>query len=98
MPPSFAETLLAECFSAQGLDRAKAEKAAACALQVLPAAGLIKHEALEAFERDAHIYKLRGMRITAVAISERLGISRAGVFRAIRSHTQRRRAALRMVA
>lgn len=60
------------------------------------AAGLVPLRALEAWERDAHIYHLRGQRLTVEVIGTRVNLSRSNVFEAIRRHQKARRAAARV--
>jgi len=95
--PSFAQQLISDCLVAQGEDRSKADRVAAFVMEVLPAAGIVKQTDAEAFERDARVYQLRGSRLTAVVISERVGLCRSKVFEAIRRHAKARRAVLRMI-
>jgi hypothetical protein len=96
--PSLAQQLISDCLVAQGEDRAKADRTAAFVMQVLPAAGIVRQSDLEAFELDAKIYKLRGSRLTAMVISERVGRGRTYIFDAIRRHAKARRAVLKLIA
>lgn len=91
---SYAQSMLSDCLVAAGFDRSQADRAAACALQVLPAAGIVRDTDLAAFERDARVYHLRGARLTAIVISERMGLCRASIFSAIKRHAKARRAVL----
>ena len=92
----YHQDLLAQCFLAQGLDPERVRKAVEVAFPVLIAAGITTSKAIEAVDRDAHIYKLRGMRLTSVVISERMGLCRASIFSAIARHAKARRAVLRL--
>lgn len=72
-------------------------------LAVLMAAGLVNVRSLDAVERDAQVYRLRGQRVngepmTAVLIGQRLTLARSKVFEALRRHQARRRAVLRLIA
>ena len=94
--PTYLQQLLADVFRAQGMpDPEKAAKLAERTL--LRAVGEVQ-PILERFERDAHIYNLRGQRLTATVIGQRVGLCRSKVFQAIRRHIDRRRAALREVS
>lgn len=99
----YALDLLSEVFQAQGMDPAQAKKVAGIALAVEVAAGLTSHRAIEAVDRDAHVYKLRGMRtvgmepMTVVVISSRVGVCRQEIFKALRRHQTRRLAVLRLM-
>lgn len=94
----YHQDLLARCFLAQGLDPERVQKAVEAAFPVMIAAGITTAKVIEAVDRDAHIYKLRGMRLTSVVIGERLGLCRATVFSAIHRHAKARRAVLRLSA
>ena len=90
--------LLSEILIAQGVPQDQARKAADIVLRASIAAGITTSKAIESVNRDAHIYKLRGMRLTSVVIGERLGLCRATVFSAIHRHAKARRAVLRLSA
>ena len=92
----YHQDLLARCFLAQGLDPERVRKAVEAAFPVLIAAGITTAKVIEAVDRDAHIYKLRGMRLTSVVISERIGLCRSKVFDAVRRHKRARLAVLRL--
>ena len=92
----YHQDLLARCFLAQGLDPERVQKAVEAAFPVMIAAGITTAKAIEAVDRDAHIYKLRGMRLTSVVISERIGLCRSKVFDAVRRHKRARLAVLRL--
>lgn len=92
----YHQDLLARCFLAQGLDPERVQKAVEAAFPVLIAAGITTAKVIEAVDRDAHIYKLRGARLTAVVISERIGLCRSKVFDAVRRHKRARLAVLRL--
>ena len=94
----YALDLLSEVFQAQGMAADKARRTAEIALAVQVAAGLVTSDAIDLVDRDAHVYKLRGMRITMVAIGERVHLARANVFLAVRRHHMRRRAVLQLIA
>ena len=90
--------LLSEILVAHGVPEDRARKAADIVLRASIAAGITTSKAIESVNRDAHIYKLRGMRLTSVVIGERLGLCRATVFSAIHRHAKARRAVLRISA
>ena len=95
---SYAAKLVAEILASQGLPEADAPRVAECLLDGMLAAQIIHRAVLDAWDRDAHIYHLRGQRLTAVVIGQRVGLCRSKVFQAIHRHTDRRRAALRLVS
>ena len=90
--------LLSEILIAHGMPEDRARKAADIVLSASIAAGITTAKVIESVNRDAHIYKLRGMRLTSVVIGERLGLCRATVFSAIHRHAKARRAVLRLSA
>ncbi len=93
---SHLRKLLADSYVAHGVDRERADELAGQAVHVLLAVDVLQAARLEAWERDAQIYHLRGQRVTVVALEERFSVSRAWVYGAVRRHAQRRRAALRI--
>ena len=99
----YSQDLLARCFMAQGLDPERVQKAVEAAFPVMIAAGITTAKAIEVVDRDAHIYKLRGMRtvsmepMTAVVIASRVGLCRQEVFKALNRHLRRRRAVIRIL-
>lgn len=95
---SYAHQLLADILTAQGVPADKAARAAEVIMAAQVAAGLVQVRVLEAVERDARAYHLRGERLTAVIVAQRLSLSRVAVYDAIKRHIQRRRAVLRLIA
>lgn len=99
----YHQDILAQCFLAQGLDPEAVRKAVEVAFPVMIAAGITTAKAIEAVDRDAHIYKLRGMRtvamepMTAVVIASRVGLCRQEIFKALNRHLRRRRAVIRVI-
>lgn len=68
-------------------------------IAMLVAMGLISPKALEAVDRDAKAYVLRGQGLTAVMIAIRLSMSRPErAFEAVRRHHDRLRRKVRLVA
>jgi hypothetical protein len=96
MSHAHAQQFLEEQLRRAGLPPEVAACEAGKQLAALVAAGLVPVRVLEAWERDAHIYHLRGQRLTVATISVRLSLHRATVFEAIRRHQKARRAALRV--
>ena len=90
--------LLSEILVAQGMPKDRARKAAEVVLSAEIAAGITTAKVIESVNRDAHIYKLRGMRLTSVVIGERMGLCRATIFSAIHRHAKARRSVLRLSA
>lgn len=95
---SFAQQLLTDILQAQGADEPTARRFAQAVLVAEVAAELLSVAKLDAWERDARIYHLRGQRVKCVDLASRFTMNRATVFAAIRRHQARRRAALRTVA
>ena len=95
--------LLSEILIAHGMPEDRARKAADIVLSASIAAGITTSKAIESVNRDAHIYKLRGMRtvsmepMTAVVIASRVGLCRQEVFKALNRHLRRRRAVIRVL-
>lgn len=100
----YHQDILAQCFLAQGLDPEAVRKAVEVAFPVMIAAGITTAKLVEAVDRDAHIYKLRGQRtvsmepMTVTVIATRVGLCRSKVFDAIRRHQRRNRDVLRLIA
>lgn len=93
---SFLHQLLVDVFRAQGM--ADADRAAKVAVDTLMKVEVLPEAEVQRFELDARIYHLRGQRLTAVVISERVGQTERQVYRAIRRHIAKRRAALKQSA
>lgn len=93
---SYAKQLLSECFAAGGMSIEAACQAAELVLSTCVAAGIVSEVRLESWETEAKIHDLRGKRVTAVNVATRLGVDRATVFRAVKNHQRRRRAALKV--
>ena len=100
----YHQDILAQCFLAQGLDPEAVRKAVEVVFPVMIAAGITTAKLVEAVDRDAHIYKLRGQRtvsmepMTATVIATRVGLCRSNVFDALRRHQRRNRDVLRLIA
>ena len=92
----YHQDLLARCFLAQGLDPERVQKAVEAAFPVMIAAGITTAKVIEVVDRNAHIYKLRGDKLTAVVISVRVGLCRSKVCEAVRRHKRARLAVLRL--
>lgn len=95
---SYAEKLLTDILTAQGVDPVTAARAAKTILVAEVAAGIATATALEVVDRDAHVYGLRGKGLSCTVIGERISIRRERVVEAIRRHAGRRRATLRVMA
>lgn len=87
--------LLADHYATAGMDRDEALRLAEATIGTLVAAEALQAGHVEAWERDARIYELRGQGLAASVIGLRVSLSRARVFDAVRRHGKRRRAALR---
>ena len=88
---TYLETLLADVM---GITEAQAKKA----VEVLMRVEVVSHSAVERFERDAKLYRLRGEGLGCTTLAMRFTMSRTQVFDAIRSHAKRRRAVLLMAS
>lgn len=92
---TFATKLLTDCFTAQGMDPAMAAHVVSCFMETALAAEIIEQHTLDLWERDAMIYHRRGVGTLSSALTVGFTMSRATIFRIIRRHSKRRRAALR---
>lgn len=92
---TFANKLLTDCFTAQGMDPAMAAHVASSFMETALAAEIIERHTLELWERDAMIYHRRGVGSRPSELTVGFTMSRAAIFRIIRRHSKRRRAALR---
>ena len=95
--PGYTHELLADILLAQGVPQDQAERIAETILRAQVAAGLVTVRTVEQVDRDARAYRLRGERLTALVIGERLGLVRSKVFEAVRRHHDRRKQVLRVM-
>lgn len=93
-----ARAFLAQCLQGMGMDAESSASAADSLIAFELAGGLLAQAALDHWERDAHIYHLRSQGLTSTVIGVRVTLARSKVFEAIRRHTKRRRAALKMAS
>jgi len=82
---------LGEAFEAWGMAPQEATAKARAAVSMLVAVGAIPKPVLEAWERDAKIYWLKGKGVSVSAIGRHCGVSRTEVYRALNRTMQRRR-------
>jgi hypothetical protein len=94
----YAIQLLANILIQQGEPAERALAVAEAAIFAQVAAGLITVRTIEGVDRDAKVYELRGKGLTAEVIGVRMVMARSKVFEAIRRHSRRRRAVLRLVS
>ena len=92
----YLEQLLTEIMRAEGLEQP--ERAAHAAVGALMRVQVLPAVEVERFEADARVYELRGQGVTAPQIAARMVCSSRYVFKAVRRHSKRRRAALRDTA
>jgi hypothetical protein len=87
--------LLAEAYIEAGMEPMDAARQARAAVEVLAAAEALPPDRLEAWERDAAAYGLKGAGVPMDVIRGRLGLGRSAAYKAIERHLRRRRAALK---
>lgn len=90
--------LLATALTARGWPSDATQRLAREVLDVALAAGVVSRSSLDQWERDAQIYHLRSHGLSAAVIGVRINLRRSQVFEAVRRHTKRRRAALKLVS
>ena len=83
---------LAEFYGSDGMEPKAAQDTATKTLAFLLAVEAVSSERLRVWERGALIYQLRGQDVRYGAIRERVPISRAACYDALRRHLKRRRA------
>lgn len=93
----YAQQFLVDCLVAQGTDPKVAE-AAVLSIWALEVAAEINPLKPDAWDRDARIYDLRGQRLTSPVLAVRFRLHPVQVFKIVRRHGKRRRAALRLVS
>lgn len=83
------EKLLIDCMTAQGQEQGTAELTAAFVVKVGVSAGVIRRDDLDAFDRNSTVYTLAGQKVPISAITARLHINKATIYRILRGHQRR---------